>query len=82
MTQTTKCTGIKNKVQLPGKIIKMKKEDRKEVELLKKKKEQYHEKCRQGKESVFSKQWVVPFGFQQRLGAESPEYYLTEERSN
>lgn len=38
MTQTTKCKGIKNRVQLPGKIIKMNKEDRKEVELLKKKK--------------------------------------------
>lgn len=71
VTQTTKCKGVKNKVQLPGKIIKMKKEDTKEVELLKKK-EQYHEKCRQGKESVSSKQWVVLFGFQQRLGAESP----------
>lgn len=37
MIQTTKYKGIKYKVQLPGKIIKMRKEDRKEVELLKKK---------------------------------------------
>lgn len=61
----------------------MNKEDRKEVELLKKKKkEQYHEKCRQRKESVSRRQWVVLFGFQQRLGVESPKYHLTEERSH
>lgn len=40
MIQTTKYKGIENKVQLPGKIVKTRREeDRKEVELLKKKKE-------------------------------------------
>lgn len=73
MIQTTKYKGIESKVQLPGKIVKTREEDRKEVELLKKKKrEQYHERRRQGKESVSSKQRVALFGFQQRLGAESP----------
>lgn len=57
----------------------MRKEDRKEVELLKNI-EQRHGKRRQGKESISSRPWMVWFGFQQRLGTEQPKRYLARVR--